>query len=257
MQDSASASSSPELERPPHLESPPSPIQRLLRRVIGGVLFILPLVITGFVIYQVYLLVSNWVIGPLAHLAMWIVARIVPNGFQTEEWQEFWSLVETYAGPPVTLLAVVLFLYLMGYLFQTRINHWIDWLFQHIPGVSTIYQAIRDVSGAMQGPNGLKAIDTVVLVPFPHQDARMAGYLMGESENDAGRKLACVYIPIGVFPPSGYTLIFPREQVTLTDWKAAEVWKMLLSGGLTLPASVPYASASPSTDNADADAADA
>jgi len=242
MQDNPPAASPSDGETPPHLKTPASLMQRLLRRLIGGVLFILPIVITGFVIYQIYRLISEWVVGPLAALAIWILTRIVPKAYQTEEWQDLWQTAEYYLGPPVTLLGVILFLYLMGYVFQTRVNRWIDWLFQHIPGVSTIYRAIRDVSAAMQGPAGLKAIDTVVLVPFPHQHARMAGYLMGKSENaGGGEKLACVYIPIGVFPPSGYTLILPQEQVTVTDWNATEVWKMLLSGGLTLPPSVPYA----------------
>jgi uncharacterized membrane protein len=109
--------------------------------------------------------------------------------------------------------------------------------------VSIVYRAIRDASLAMQGPDGLKAIDTVVLVPFPHPGARATGFLMGESEDsESGRALVCVYIPIALFPPSGYTLVFPREDVIFTKWEATSPWKMLLSGGLTVPRKVPFES---------------
>lgn len=229
-QDSATHSPNPDDERP-HLQAPASFVGRFVRRLIGGVLFILPIAITAFIVYYVYHLL-NRVIEPVVK---WIIF-IRPNVDNA-----YWNAAEAYVVPPITLLAVVFFLYAMGYLFQTRLNRWIDWLFQRIPGISTVYQAIRDVSAAVQGPHGLKNIDTVVLVPFPHQHARMAGYLMGEVENTAdGERLVCVYIPIGIFPPSGYTLIFPHEQVTLTDWRATEVWKMLLSGGLTVPPQVPF-----------------
>ncbi len=64
---------------------------------------------------------------------------------------------------------------------------------------------------------------------------------MGESIDTAtGKTLACVYVPIALFPPSGYTLMFPSEQVIRTGWEASAPWKLLLSGGLTLPTKVPF-----------------
>jgi uncharacterized membrane protein len=215
---------------PPHLRAPRSIVRRIVRRIVGGVLFLLPIVLTAAVLYQVYALLNDWLIS---RVAKWII----PPGIENR----YWKAAETYVTPPLTLLAVLLLLYLAGYLFQTRVNRWIDWLFNYLPGISMLYRAIRDVSTAFQGPHGLRNISTVVLVPFPHTGARMTGYLMGETEDAAtGEKLACVYIPIGVFPPMGYTLIFPRADVTITTWEAAAVWKVLLSGGLTLPGQVPY-----------------
>jgi uncharacterized membrane protein len=207
----------------------------MIRRVIFGLLFLLPILITIFVVYQVYTIVNAWIIEPVALL-------IIPRRLALP----YWEVIEDYVTPPITLLAVLLLLYFLGYAFQTRLNHWIDWIFSYIPGVSIVYRAIRDASLAVQGPDGLKAIDTVVLVPFPHAGARAAGYLMGESEDQqTGQSLVCVYIPMALFPPLGYTLVFPRDQVTVTKWEAASPWKLLLSGGLTVPKKLPFTSASP------------
>jgi uncharacterized membrane protein len=221
---------------PPHLHGSSSILRRIVRRIISGVLFILPIVLTLLVIVYVYSILDTYLIGLVAK---WIIGSIPEE--TNNPYLKFIATSGMYVAPPLTLLAALVFLYLMGYLFQTRVNRWIDWLFKHIPGISTLYRAIRDVSSAFQGPQGLRNISTVVLVPFPHPGARMAGYLMGETADEAtGQKLVCVYIPIGVFPPMGYTLIFPAADVIVTDWEPAAVWKVLLSGGLTLPPSVPY-----------------
>jgi len=207
-----------------------SPLRRIIRRMIFGLLFVLPMMLTLFVTYQVYLILNAWVIEPVASF-------IVPKGIQNP----YWTSIEKYVTKPISLLTVMSIFYFLGYAFQSRLSRWVDWFFGNIPGVSILYRAVRDASQAVQGPDGLKTIDTVVLVPFPHVGARAAGFLMGESTDSVtGKSLACVYVPIALFPPSGYTLIFPREEVILTKWEASSPWKLLLSGGLTIPSELPF-----------------
>jgi len=202
-----------------------------IRRMVLGLLFVLPIVLTVVVVYQIYRLLNQWVIEPIAQL---IITPLVADNV-------YWKSLETYITPPISLAIVLMFLYLMGYVFQSRLNRWLDWIMDRIPGISILYRAIRDASSAIHGPQGIKTIDKVVLVPFPHSGARATGYLMGESEDEkTGRKLACVYIPIALFPPSGYTLVFWYDDVTITDWDSASPWKMIISGGLTLPGKVPF-----------------
>ncbi len=209
-------------------------LRRILRRIVFGILFAFPILLTVFVVYQIYLILNSWLIEPVAS---WIVPRIVPKGID----DPYWDAVEKYVIPPISLLTVLMIFYILGYAFQSRLSRWVDWGFSYIPGISVLYRAIRDASQAMQGPDGLKKIDTVVLVPFPHPGARATGFLMGECQDiTSGLPLACVYVPIGLFPPSGYTLIFPREVVINTGWEATSPWKLLLSGGLTVPSKVPF-----------------
>ena len=211
-----------------------SGLRSFLRRIVFGVLFAAPILLTLFVVYQIYLILNSWVIDPVASL---IAPLIFPKGLDDKNWTAF----EKYVTNPVSLLTVLLIFYILGYAFQSRLSRWVDWGFSYIPGISVLYRAVRDASQAMQGPDGLKKIDTVVLVPFPHAGAKATGFLMGECQDVAtGKPLACVYIPIGLFPPSGYTLIFPREDVIVTGWEATSPWKLLLSGGLTVPEKIPF-----------------
>ena len=211
-----------------------SGLRWFLRRIVFGILFAAPILLTLFVVYQIYLILNSWVIDPVASL---ITPLIFPKELDGGKRAAF----EMYVTPPISLLAVLLIFYILGYAFQSRLSRWVDWGFSYIPGISVLYRAVRDASQAMQGPDGLKKIDTVVLVPFPHAGARATGFLMGEClDMESGKPLACVYVPIGLFPPSGYTLIFPREDVINTGWEATSPWKLLLSGGLTIPQIVPF-----------------
>ena len=227
--DSASGFKSPGTN-PPQI----SGLRWFLRRIVFGILFAAPILLTLFVVYQIYLILNSWVIDPVASL---IAPLIFPKGLEDKNWAAF----EKYVTPPISLLTVLLIFYILGYAFQSRLSRWVDWGFSYIPGISVLYRAVRDASQAMQGPDGLKKIDTVVLVPFPHAGSRATGFLMGECvDMESGKPLACVYVPIGLFPPSGYTLIFPREDVTNTGWEATSPWKLLLSGGLTIPQKIPF-----------------
>ncbi len=250
----------------------------MFRRMIFGLLFILPILLTILVVWQIYLILNYWVITPVAWLilpdaevakavdaevakavaaeavAKAVAAQPVAEAAQGEV-EGVWPAIKHYVTPPITLLAVMMLLYFLGYAFQTRLSSVIDWVFDHIPGVSVVYRAIRDASLAVQGPDGIKTINTVVLVPFPHPGARATGFLMGESEDKAtGKPLVCVYIPLALFPPSGYTLVFPRADVTITRWEATAPWKLLLSGGLTVPKMIPF---EPITSEAESERVDA
>src|SRR6186997_2572834 len=97
---------------------PISTIRSILRRVMFGLLFVLPIVLTGLIVYYIYITLNDWLIKPVAIL-------IIPR----ETGIAYWDQIQIYVTTPITLVAVLLLLYFMGYAFQTRLNHWVDWIF--------------------------------------------------------------------------------------------------------------------------------
>ena len=197
----------------------------VIRTIMGGIVMVLPFAVMIGLVYYVYRVLNNYLVNPLLKL-------VLPEGL--EDWFVY------YWGPWASLLGVVIFLFCMGLLFRTRFRNFVDWALGNVPGVRTLYSAISDTAKALTGPPGLANVDTVVLVPFPQSEMRMAGYLMTKSQQPNGRTLVAVYIPLVLFPPSGYTIVMPEEKVVYTDWPTKDVWKMLLSGGLTLPSEIPF-----------------
>lgn len=197
----------------------------IVRTIFGGIVLVLPFAVMLAIVHYIFSLMNDYVVTPLAKL-------LLPKGFE--------DLFIYYWGPFVSIIAGLVFLFFMGLLFRTRVRNFLDWAFGKVPGVNTIYSAISDTAKALTGPPGLANVNTVVLVPFPHNEARMAGYLMTKSKQPNGRTLVAVYVPLVLFPPSGYTLVVPEEKIVYTDWPTKDVWKLLLSGGLTIPANIPF-----------------
>ena len=126
-----------------------SGLQGFLRRIVFGILFAAPILLTLFVVYQIYLILNSWVIDPVASL---IAPLIVRKGID----DPYWTAVERYVTPAISLLTVLLIFYILGYAFQSRLSRWVDWGFSYIPGISVLYRAVRDASQAMKGPDGFK-----------------------------------------------------------------------------------------------------
>lgn len=197
----------------------------VIHTILGGIVLVLPFAVMIGLVHYVYSLLNTYLVDPLLKL-------VLPKGL--EDWYV------AYWGPWASLFGVLVFLFFMGLLFRTRFRNFVDWALGNVPGVRTLYSAVSDTAKALTGPPGLANVDTVVLVPFPQSEMRMAGYLMTKSEQPNGRSLVAVYVPLVLFPPSGYTIVVPEEKIVYTDWPTKDVWKMLLSGGLTLPGEIPF-----------------
>jgi len=196
------------------------------RTILAGVALLFPFVVIAAIVHYVYFYVFEYFVKPIGQL-------FIDTGYG-DDYVYYWA-------PAISVVAVIVFLFLCGLLFRTRVRRLVDWAMGRIPGVATLYYALRDTGQALQGPPGIENVDTVVLVPFPHQNARMAGYLMSTAKQQGdGSLVACVYIPLVLFPPSGYTVMIPEEDIIYTDWETKEVWKLLLSGGLTLSPTIPF-----------------
>jgi uncharacterized membrane protein len=81
----------------------PSLVRRILRRTIFGVLFALPIMLTIFLVYQIYIVLDSWVIEPVASL-------ILPKGIE----DPYWKSIENFVTPPISLITVFLFFYFVG-----------------------------------------------------------------------------------------------------------------------------------------------
>lgn len=211
--------------------SPPGFWAAFRSRLIGGLLLALPVLLTAYVIYQVYALANFYVLNYLAPL----VAPQVDSVAELPPW------VRNIIVPLVSILTVVLVLYILGYIAQTRLSRFLDWVLERFPGVSSIYGVLKNVFASMKTQGGLKKVDRVVLVKVPTEQSRIAGYVTATLRDHATSEVILgVYIPVALFPPSGYTLMVPEREVVDTDWKVSNVLEIMLSGGSSLPTQVPY-----------------
>jgi uncharacterized membrane protein len=107
----------------------------------------------------------------------------------------------------------------------------LDKVFNTVPLVKMLYNAIRDLVEAFAGEK--KKFDKQVLVTLGTSSyAKVIGFMTRESLDNLGLKdHVAVYLPQS-YNFAGNVLIFPKEAVTPLDIESSEVMTFIVSGGV-------------------------
>lgn len=216
----------------------PSLWQLFRNRLIGGLIFALPIAITFSIVYWLLLTLERFVLNPLATLTTRLQAyfRHYPALEYLPDW---WYDV---ASPLLAIFLGVATLYFLGLALRSWVYRSVEWFLMRVPVINTIYRAVRNVvvslGSQFQGGAGFQR---VVLVEFPHPGVRSLG-LVTNSLRDVttGRTILTVYIMTGFMPPAGFTLFVPEESVTNIAWNVNETLQAIISAGLTTPPTLHY-----------------
>jgi uncharacterized membrane protein len=203
-------------------------------RVFEGLLVVLPILITLWIIHWLFKGLENYVIDPLAVLVIWKVRQL-----QSAPELPYWF--ETYVAPVIAIFLAFLILYCCGALAHSWLRRVVDRVMLRVPGVSHIYDAVRNVLDSLAKPNGQASVQRVVLVSFPHPGMRVPAIVTSMCRDIAtGKTLLCVYIPTTPVPGSGFFLIVPEEEATELNWDVQQALQAIFSGGLTAPPNITY-----------------
>ena len=207
---------------------------RVRSRILGGLMLVLPILITLWVIHSLYSGLEHYVIGPLAKLILWKVGRGQPD---TE--LPFWF--ERFAAPMIAILIILMVLYGLGFIVGSRLPRVIDLIVLRVPGVSVIYGGLQKVLQFMNKQPGQQRSQRMVLVAFPHPAMKVPAFVTGTCRDVQTEKvILCVYVPTTPVPTSGYFLLVPEEEAIELNWTPEESLQAIISAGLTAPPQVSY-----------------
>jgi uncharacterized membrane protein len=207
-------------------------------------MLVLPIVITLWVIYWLYATLEKYVIDPLALLVLWLV-----RGGQADTKLPFWF--EAYAAPLIGILIALLLLYGLGFFVHSRLRRIIDWVLLRVPGISVVYNGVRQVFQTLEQQRGKQQrSQRVVLVAFPHPGTKAPAFVTATCRDIVTQKvLLCVYVPTTPVPTSGYFLLVPEDEVTELSWGPEQALQAIISGGLTAPPEVSYFKTGPAPES--------
>ncbi|MEM7783559.1 MAG: DUF502 domain-containing protein [Planctomycetota bacterium] len=202
-------------------------------RIIQGLFVILPFFITYAVIAWMYETLYAIALSPIAKglkVAWKLDKELLPW------WVEF--------GLGCAAFGLVLgLLFMAGMFIQTRTLRIVEWIFLNVPGVNTVYSAVRNVINAISSsstadPNKFKR---VVLVEFPSPGFKAPAFVTGECQDKStGNMILSVYVPTTPVPTSGYMLLVNENDVTELNWDLEETLQAIVSGGITVPKTVTF-----------------
>jgi uncharacterized membrane protein len=226
--------------RDPDRFSPRSLVSSLRNQLISGLIFSLPIVITFWIIYWIFLTLERFLLNPAAALVHRIIAwmRDYPV-FAELELPGWWYNI---ASPVLAIVLMLVLLYMMGLFLRSWVYRTLDWFMLHVPIVATIYKAVRNVVNSLGSQfRGGADFKRVVLVPFPNAGMRSLALVTNSLRDVAtGRTILTVCVLTGVMPPAGFTLFVPEESVTSIAWTVNETLQAIMSGGITAPPTIHF-----------------
>jgi uncharacterized membrane protein len=188
----------------------------LRRYFLSGILVIVPIIITIWVL--------RFLFGKIDGLL---------SPYLTE--------VLGYKIPGLGIAATIILIFLAGFLTANVIGSrlfriWEIFLIK-TPLVRTIYGSSKQLVEALTTTEK-ESFKQVVLVEFPRKGMFCLGFLTRGIEVDRkGTKdeLVAVYIPSTPTPFTGWTMLFPKEDVIPLDMTIEEGIKFFVSGGIAAP----------------------
>lgn len=192
-------------------------LDKLTRPFITGLITLVPIILTGQIIYWFFSFLEQFLKIPI----LWLVPR-------------------EYYVPGLGVLLSLIVLYLVGLFMQAwivkTIFSWFEKTFIKLPLVEDIYKSIKGFLLYLS-PKSKSKLSTVVKVAIPGSDIIVLGFqtkqegeVPKEVELDAEEYLQ-IYFPMGL-NVGGYSAFVPKKYVTPLDWSAKKAMSYMLSAGV-------------------------
>src|ERR1700729_3753176 len=194
-------------------------MRKILTLTMSGLVTVLPLALTVYVIWWLVHTVEGWLRRVLITLGV-----VSP--------EHYWPGLGLTVG--FVLLLVVGSL-VNAYAGKLLLKYWDDFL-GRIPFVKTLYGGFRDVVSLLRSGSGEKR-DLQRVVPARFANVHAIGFVPGEDapavlDAHGGRDLVTVYFPMS-YAFGGYTIYLPRELVQPLDISVEDAMRLAITAGLT------------------------
>jgi uncharacterized membrane protein len=203
-------------------------VDSMKTRIISGLILALPIALTFWIIYQLYLALKKAILDPATRVVRTLLG--FREGFNPD------GTWEQYVSPLIAIVLVASLLYMLGLFARSGLRRALDWVLLHLPGVTTIYKALSSVFQSLEAQGQGSSFQRVVLVEFPHPGIKALGFVTKTLTDAATEEtILCVCVLTGVVPPAGFTLYVPEDQVTDVDWSVNQALQAIISGGINTP----------------------
>ncbi len=198
------------------------------RNLVRGLLLILPLAVTVWVLHLLFGFVNRQATPRLQQVVEWLGIE-PPDG---------WLGRAAFAVASVAITAALIYaIGLLGSNFTGR--RWLRWFeswILRVPLVRSVYGPLRQLLDSF-GSDRNRNFSRVVLVQYPREGMWAIGFVTTEQRHTfgGGREKTPVFLPTTPNPTSGW-LIFADEADLLTlNLTVEESIKLIVSGGIVGP----------------------
>jgi uncharacterized membrane protein len=178
-------------------------MKRLIRYFFEGLIFVVPVAITIYVVYKSFVIVDNW----------------LPIGVRG-------------TGFLIILVGITLIGFLTSNFLTRSVLRFVESILNRLPFVKLLHSSVKDVMTAFVGER--KRFDKPVLVEvIPGSGVLAIGFMTRESleQFNLGNEVA-VYFPQS-YNFAGNLLLYPKSSVRPLNADSPKVMAFVVSGGIT------------------------
>jgi len=201
------------------------------RKIITGLLVVFPIFITYIVIKFLFGLIGG-LLSPVVKESFILLGVSLRN-----------SKVDEFVTTSVAFVLTFAALYFIGAIATNFFGKLIIGFFEAIlnktPIIKNIYTSSKKMIEIISIP-GRKAFKRVVIVEYPRVGMKVFAFVTGNVKIKDGTELTSVFIPTVPNPTSGFLIYLPDEDIVETDLTIEEGMKLIVSGGILVPAQLEF-----------------
>ncbi len=186
----------------------------LKKKFITGLLILIPVIVTAYIIYIVVAFIENFIGPALRNIFFQVFRR------------------EVYITGTAFLI-FILITYLTGLFvsnyFGKTVFARVEAIVTKIPIVKYIYGSVKDMTEAFSSDK-MKSFKEVVLVEFPFKGRYVVGFVTNRLKLN-GLLYCSVFVPTTPNPTSGYIILAPEADLLFLDMGTEDAMKYVISLG--------------------------
>lgn len=219
---------------------------------LTGLVVILPIVLTVWLIWTLTGWIDSWVLPfiPQAYqpheLLQNLLCDPLPAGASPQMIadQPFYCQESGLNLRGVGVIIFLIFTVLAGWtakgLIGRSLIRWGENLVDRMPVVRSVYNGLKQIAETVLSQGEAK-FDRACVVEYPRPGLRAIAFVSSPAKGEIARlgaegdPLISVFLPTTPNPTSGFLLFVPRSQVTYLDMTVEDAAKLIISAGLVYP----------------------
>ncbi|MBI5346428.1 MAG: DUF502 domain-containing protein [Chlamydiae bacterium] len=202
--------------------------------LLTGLIILLPLAITFMVFSFVLELLTNPFLGFISGF----ITKLEPM-FPFLKSETFNIFIARILIIVLVIIAIFFLGIIARWFFINTLVHLTNKLFSKVPLVKTVYNTLKDIVHAFVSTNGRKTYKYPVQVRFPSKETYCIGFATGEvpeiCQKKVSKKLIAIFVPTCPHPITGFTVLYPEDEVQKLDMTTEEALTHNISCGLINP----------------------
>lgn len=195
-------------------------LSRIRTYFLTGLLVLAPLVITAYIIWQLFVFVDH------------LLGTTLRGGY-----------IRPGGVPGLGFITVLVIITITGFFANNflgrQLGSVVESLLLKVPLLRTLYTTLKEIGEAILSDKG-NAFQRVVLVQYPRPGIYSIGLVTAAAprsfDEATGKRLMGVFIPTPPNPTTGPLLYYAEEELISTPLRVEQALKMVVSAGVVLPA---------------------